>query len=292
MKITTSLSIASSLFLLGVLRAEENEYDMGAIIIRFKDIDMNLFEPRQRDGGIWRLYQGVVVLSALVENFATHEDLILFRSGVALHMPHANNGVWIDLFSKYSMRKKTKISEILGKSNLKKIEKAWGKKGRERLEKLAKECMTERGDEEDESLSLQLPERCLEKTYIAPFMYVMNVANHYVDAYRKNPGSFHLDRIEKEAADIKVITDYERVAMAMLLRTLTTPDLFTPEEEKIIFHAIRLETRTGIEELVELTLEQPCPATWKGSIEKMNYEQLIQALIHKLDTRFPERINK
>ncbi len=189
------------------------------------------------------------------------------------------------------------LSEILKESNLKKVEEHFNKNNREVLENSAKShtVVTEwNADYEEYILKMKIPQNSSDKICVKAFVYAMETINAVIDDYLKNSEYSLWDDIQKSIIEDAAIV-CKVLSARMLIRTLIESNLFTREEKRIIFHAIRNSDEQELKELVEkyptsaFSSTYDCPIEWEKVITTMTYSQLIQALLNELDSVFPER---
>ena len=246
----------------------------------------------------WSIDNGIYTVSIYLESLLTSDELSVFLSGIIIHIaPYVDKDISENIWIMLIHNRVLFLSEILKESNLKKVEERFNKNNREVLEKFAKShaVVTEwNADYEEYILKMKIPQNSSDKICVKAFVYAMETINALIDDYLKKSESSLWDDIQKSIIEDAIIV-CKVLSTRMLIRTLIESNLFTREEKRIIFHAIRNSDEQELKELVgkypttAFSSTYDCPIEWEKVITTMTYSQLIQALLNELDSVFPER---
>lgn len=288
MKINKFFIFGAVLFSLWTGRADE--CNIGSISFKFDRYQDEYFKEIHQGSSSWGLCSSLDLLNILLKELMTKDDTTFFRCRLAmLFSPYVRRCLSDGDPERWDTVEVDFLSNVLAKSNLDRIEKELGKEERERLEEWVKRYTMKSVQDKDDMFSIVLEEECPEEAYKPPLVYAMKVANDYVTSYLKDPSPFHLGKIDKEFADLYAVVIRERVAIHLLIRNLVYSNLFTKEEGQVIFDSLKKADREELDFFLKKFGGYWCPSSWEETIGKMSYEELIDALIGKLDFFFPER---
>ena len=282
---------------------ESGEYYMPPLKFIFSEEEDGAMKDCHEASSYWSMYNGICTVCVYLEQALPDDELSLFLSGVVIHIASsiddhiANN---VDVRLSFSKNKFT--SDILKQSNLSKVERIFGKYHVELLKSLSEShAVFSEWDKDQEKhiLKMSIPKESSEYIYKRAFVYAMNAINTYTNEYSGKSGPLQSDDVQQSIIEDAAIA-CRVLSLRMLIRAPVNPELFTREEEKIVFYSIRnikiIELKNLIERYptnvvypINTYCTYTCPTDWKDFITRMDYTQLLQHLSDKLDLVFPER---